>query len=284
MIPFFTIITATYNAAATLPRLLDSLADQTCRDFNWIVQDGKSTDNTMQIVAKYAEKLPSILCESTKDTGIYDAWNKALNRTARNGLGKWVLFLGADDLLANPTVLEETRACLEILHAEVLYAVGGLTNFEESGEKEILPISVRSAFAHRHKGMTIPHSSLFTSGCLLCQYRFDANFRIVGDHEFLLRTWLREDQLVTLNVLVTRMSQSGISSLPQYAAAIRSEYRSILQRHYPLTWSTWPAFLFLYGDSLCFSPKMHLKAWLQRYNMANKIWNALSMLKKKHLL
>ena len=45
--PFFTIITATYNTAATLPRLLDSLAEQTCRDFALIIQDGASTDDTV---------------------------------------------------------------------------------------------------------------------------------------------------------------------------------------------------------------------------------------------
>ena len=54
--PTFTIITATYNAASTLPRLLQSLATQTCRDFTWVCQDGASTDNTLAIVAERKDR------------------------------------------------------------------------------------------------------------------------------------------------------------------------------------------------------------------------------------
>ena len=80
MPPFFSIITSTYNAEETLPPLLESLASQTCRDFNWIVQDGSSSDATMQLVEGYRDRLPEIFADSRKDCGIYDAWNKALDR------------------------------------------------------------------------------------------------------------------------------------------------------------------------------------------------------------
>lgn len=80
MPPFFTIITSTYNAEKALPPLLESLASQTCHDFNWIVQDGSSSDATMQIVEQYRNRLPEILADSRKDRGIYDAWNKALDQ------------------------------------------------------------------------------------------------------------------------------------------------------------------------------------------------------------
>ena len=105
MPPFFTIITSTYNAAATLPHLLDSLASQTCRDFNWIVQDGASSDATIQIVEQYRDRLPEVLTDSGKDSGIYDAWNKAIDRW-QDKMGEWILFLGADDKLADVNVLD----------------------------------------------------------------------------------------------------------------------------------------------------------------------------------
>jgi glycosyltransferase involved in cell wall biosynthesis len=56
--PFFTIITATYNAAATLPRLLDSLSEQTCRDFELIIQDGASTDDTVAVAESIGTSCP----------------------------------------------------------------------------------------------------------------------------------------------------------------------------------------------------------------------------------
>ena len=85
--PLFTIITAAYNAAATLPRLLDSLAGQTCRDFELIIQDGASKDDTVAMAESYRHKLPALSLASEPDTGIYDAWNKALSRVR----GEWVL-------------------------------------------------------------------------------------------------------------------------------------------------------------------------------------------------
>ena len=106
MPPFFTIITSTYNAAATLPHLLDSLASQTCRDFNWIVQDGGSSDETMKIVAQYHSLLPEILTNSGKDEGIYDAWNKAID-IWQDKIGEWILFLGCDDSLNEKNTLEK---------------------------------------------------------------------------------------------------------------------------------------------------------------------------------
>ena len=104
--PTFTIITSTYNAASPLPRLLDSLVSQTCQDFNWIVQDGASSDNTMEIIEFYRNRLPAVYSWSENDTGIYDAWNKAINHY-RDKLGKWVLFLGADDYLRSSNALEK---------------------------------------------------------------------------------------------------------------------------------------------------------------------------------
>ena len=61
MPPFFTIITATYNAAATLPRLLESLAAQTCRDFVWVAQDGASNDDTLAVIEQWRERLDLVL-------------------------------------------------------------------------------------------------------------------------------------------------------------------------------------------------------------------------------
>ena len=51
--PFFSIRTATYNRAHTLPRVFKSLQEQTFQDFEWIIGDDGSTDNTADIVAQF---------------------------------------------------------------------------------------------------------------------------------------------------------------------------------------------------------------------------------------
>ncbi|MGL4209738.1 MAG: glycosyltransferase, partial [Candidatus Adiutrix sp.] len=101
--PFFSIITATFNAETELPQLLESLAAQTFESFELILQDGASSDNTVQIAENYRHRLPALHIKSEVDTGIYDAWNKAVTRAN----GQWLVFLGADDSLHNIGTLKQ---------------------------------------------------------------------------------------------------------------------------------------------------------------------------------
>lgn len=96
--PTLSIITATYNAANVLPRLLESLRAQTDLSFEWVVMDAASTDSTLSIL-----KSASDLClvyRSEPDFGIYDALNKAIRLCS----GEYYLVIGADDFLAPDAV------------------------------------------------------------------------------------------------------------------------------------------------------------------------------------
>src|SRR5690606_28477124 len=94
------IIIATRNAAATLPRCLDSIRAQTWRDFEVLVMDGGSTDGTVEVLRGSADIVT--LWRSAPDKGVFDAWNKAL----AHARGEWICFLGADDRLWDPGALE----------------------------------------------------------------------------------------------------------------------------------------------------------------------------------
>ena len=230
--PFFTIITSTYNAASTLPRLLDSLASQTCRDFNWIVQDGASSDNTMQIVEQYLNRLPEILADTEKDNGIYDAWNKAINRW-NNNLGKWVLFLGADDKLCNEDTLEKSKQILSVLSNEVLFAAGNIyiVNYGSKIEKIPITVNISNSFKKRYLGTPLPHSGLFQNRSLFSQSPFDSTFKIAGDYDFILKHWKFKFQTRPLNMYITDMSSGGISGNSQYTLLAFDEFLKIIKKH-----------------------------------------------------
>lgn len=217
MPPFFTIITSTYNAASTLPRLLDSLASQTCRDFNWIVQDGASSDATMQIVEQYRDHLPEILAESSKDNGIYDAWNKAITRWQDN-LGEWVLFLGGDDKLLNNTTLESVKNKISSFGEDVFFAAGDVSIVDENGNVVAYKIIDNNQTKFQQIKFKIPicHSSLFTRKKILLQYKFNSSFKISGDYDFLIRTWKKYEQMLPIHCIVTQMAVGGISSNEYY--------------------------------------------------------------------
>src|SRR5574343_103309 len=86
--PSISIITVTFNAAAHLPTLIDSLRNQSDRGFEWIVVDGASTDKTVDLLEASGIVTTWI---SEPDFGIYDALNKAI----RLSTGEYYLVLGA---------------------------------------------------------------------------------------------------------------------------------------------------------------------------------------------
>lgn len=281
--PFFTIITSTRNAATTLPRLLDSLAAQTCRDFNWIVQDGASSDATLEIVEQYRDRLPEILAVSGRDAGIYDAWNKAIDRW-QDKLGDWVLFLGSDDRLAGPDVLAAAREYLITCPETVLYAEGGLTFMDyEQGTSRLADHTADHAekFRQRFYGMPLAHSALFHRRRVFFPERFDAVFRICGDYDFILRTWTSAQQLRLLPVLVTLMAAGGISSAPQTRKTLTQEKRRAIRKNLPFDWRSPCRYIVLLADAYTCPAKIALKNVLQRFAAGKALWQMLHRLHKR---
>ena len=89
------IITATYNAAAILPNLIESLIAQTDQDFEWVVADGGSTDGTLEILEKAKSQLKKVVVDSRLDLGIYDALNRAIKLSS----SEYYAVFGSDDEL-----------------------------------------------------------------------------------------------------------------------------------------------------------------------------------------
>lgn len=99
----FSIITVTFNAESSLPKTIDSIRKQTYKDIELIVIDGKSTDNTVSVIESNKDIITNYLSE--KDSGIYDAMNKGINRAS----GDFCLFLNAGDLLCSDDVLKNVK-------------------------------------------------------------------------------------------------------------------------------------------------------------------------------
>jgi glycosyltransferase involved in cell wall biosynthesis len=226
--PFFTIITSTYNAAETLPCLFDSLAAQTFRDFEIIIQDGASKDDTLAIVEQYRESLPSISVESEKDTGIYDAWNRAAKRIR----GEWVIFLGADDTLVSETTLADVHAVLHTQPSSVLFGAGNVIICEDGEELFIQYGLGKDVAATLRAGEPAVHSGLFQQASLFADEPFDTTFKIVGDYDFVSRLWQRDEEGVHLGVAVTRMAVGGATSNLRTMLAYRYEKVRVMNRHF----------------------------------------------------
>jgi glycosyltransferase involved in cell wall biosynthesis len=105
--PLFSIIVPTLNVAATLRACLDSVAHQTCRDFELVLVDGGSTDGTPDIANSFTRSLSArLVIHCGTDLGVYDAMNRGVGLAT----GAWLLFLGADDTLFEADTLARVAA------------------------------------------------------------------------------------------------------------------------------------------------------------------------------
>ena len=98
--PLFSIITVTWNAQATIGRTMASVTEQSCTDYEHLIIDGLSTDDTLKIVGAKGDK-ERVKVVSQKDTGIYDAMNKGIG-LAR---GQYLIFLNSGDCFHDKNTL-----------------------------------------------------------------------------------------------------------------------------------------------------------------------------------
>lgn len=118
------IIIPTFNSAKTLAVCLDSILKQSFTDFEVLIMDGLSTDNTLEIVKSYDDE--RLIISSEKDNGIYDAMNKGVLLAK----GTWFYFMGSDDSLYERTTIEQFLNNAELKNNDFIYGDVYSTRFK----------------------------------------------------------------------------------------------------------------------------------------------------------
>lgn len=179
------IITATWNSAATLRDTLDSVLSQTYQDVEHIIVDGMSKDETMDIVRAYEARYHGRLkYVSEPDKGIYDAMNKGIAMATGDVIG----ILNSDDFYTSPNVVEVLVNKLERSGADAVY---GDIHFVDDSDLTKCVRYYSSKKFRRWKmrlGWMPAHPSFY---CMKSIYEkfgtFDLSFKIGADFENLLR-------------------------------------------------------------------------------------------------
>lgn len=228
--PFFSLVVATRDAAAVLPRLLGSLAAQECRDFELLIQDGASTDTTCAVAESFRKRFPALLLESQSDYGLYDAWDRALQRAS----GHWVLFLGADDTLAGPTALTGAREALAALPDTVeLFSTPVILTLENGTPVDLIAPDRNFPQALRN-GMCLPHQGLFHRREAFSNNSFNTAYKIAADYD-----WTCRRATATNTVLgsepYTCMAVGGVSGNLGTLMAREREFLNISRLHFSHT-------------------------------------------------
>ena len=208
--PLITFVVAVFNARETLQQCLNSVTQQSCKDFELVVIDGASTDGSVDLLGSQASHFAYWISEP--DRGVYDAWNKAL----RHSRGEWICFLGADDYLWSSDVVQQLSGKLAALPAQTSIAYGKIILLDRSGSPMFeLGEPWERLEAQFKKKMCLPHPAVLHRRSLFeALGGFDPAFRIAGDYEFLLRCLKGQAPYFLGDVVVTAMRPGGLSSNP----------------------------------------------------------------------
>lgn len=219
--PFFSLITVCYNAEGSIENTLQSVREQTCRDFENVVVDGASTDGTLDVVRRF-DDLPVAL-SSEPDKGIYDAMNKAVERAR----GEVLYFLNADDRLHNPEVLAQVKRVFE-QHPEVDLVWGNVVYDRPDGTSE------HRDFRHIHPGnlvfLDLNHQGAFARKRLFERIgAFNTDFRINADYDWFLRALAAGAVWRYIDIDIARFHTGGahVGNIPKMRAerhAVRMQY------------------------------------------------------------
>ena len=101
------VITINYNNRDGLRKTIESVVNQTCKDFEYVIIDGGSTDGSVDVIKEYADRINYWVSEP--DKGIYNAMNKGIDVAQ----GEYCLFLNSGDYLFDNYVLSEVALHLD---------------------------------------------------------------------------------------------------------------------------------------------------------------------------
>lgn len=216
----FSIVIATFNAAEHLQKTLDSVKNQCFKNFELIIIDGNSSDTTVDIIKANDEM--SIRWVSEQDTGLYDAWNKAIKRSN----GTWITFLGAGDILY-PDALLSYSSHIETLAETPDYISAKIRRIDEKG-RFISVLGEAWSWAQFKNSMTVAHVGSLHHQRLFSEIGlFDSsNYKICADYELLLR---KKSKLKTsfLDKLMGEMPNGGVSfSVKALKESAKAKYKT----------------------------------------------------------
>lgn len=201
--PKISVVTVCYNAAETIEGTMLSVINQTYKNIEYIIIDGGSTDGTVDIIRKYADRIAYWVSEP--DKGIYDAMNKGI----KVATGEWINFMNAGDrYAANDTLLK----CLPYFQEkkDIISGIAFLDKLKWYAPKE----SDLSVTFFLKKSLN--HQATFIKRDLFKDRLYDTDLKIASDSIFFFYSLiLRDVSYLDIPVEVAVCEKPGASSMEQ---------------------------------------------------------------------
>lgn len=225
MQPKFSIITVTYNAASVIGPTLQSVLAQTYRNFEYLLIDGGSKDDTVAKAKASGIEFAHIVSEP--DNGLYDAMNKGIALAT----GDYLCFLNAGDAFHSPDSLQTIVNAIEgedelphVLYGETA-EVDEARNFVRMRR---LKAPEKLTWRSFKDGMLVCHQAFYARRDIVPMY--DLKYRFSADVDWCIKVMKRSSKLVKVDAVVVDYLQNGLS-LKHHRASLMERFK-IMCSHY----------------------------------------------------
>lgn len=203
------IITVCYNSESTIEDTIKSVVDQDFPDIEYIILDGASNDETMNIVNQYQDYIAIIKSET--DNGMYDALNKGIKLAS----GDIIAILNSDDIYCDKKVISDVVNLFESSNSDAVYA--DLVYVKRDNLKHVIRYW-RSGKYKRGKflrGWMPPHPTFFVKKWVYNDHGvFNLNLVSAADYELMLRfIHKHEIKISYLSRVIVKMREGGMSNI-----------------------------------------------------------------------
>ena len=216
------IITINYNNKLGLQKTIESVINQTFKNFEFIVIDGNSSDGSKEVVEQYKSQLTYSVSEP--DSGIYNAMNKGILKAN----GEYLLFLNSGDWLNNNDVVGSLQNYLydtDVISGDINLFHDNKWHLLKSQDQITVDYFLSISLYHQ---ATFIKKQLFLKSGL-----YDENLKICGDYEFFIRTLLKEDATYKhIPVLISNFLTDGISNNEKFNALNFKEREQVWSKYF----------------------------------------------------
>lgn len=202
------IITSCYNREATIRGAIESVLGQDYPDIEYIIVDGASKDNSLQVINEYKEQISKIVSEP--DKGMYEAINKGI----RMATGDIIGLVHSDDFLYSPHTISNIVKQMEDTHADFLYGDGLFVDAENTDK--VIRKWIGGAYRLwkvRHGWLPLHPTCYIRREVMQKRGLYNETYKIAADSDLLFRYLLGGDLTVTyLKEYIVKMRMGGLST------------------------------------------------------------------------
>ncbi|WP_396161063.1 glycosyltransferase family 2 protein [Flavobacterium sp.] len=219
------VVTINYNNPQGLKKTIESVVNQTYKDFEYIIIDGGSNEEDVTIIKAYQNQINYWLSEP--DKGIYNAMNKGIKQAT----GQFVIFLNSGDNFTNSKVLEEVQHQLKPDYD--LYYGDYFRVKSNSKRRKTFPENLSFSFFYTG---SLAHPATFFKRTLFDEiFYYNESYKIVSDWEFYIYAICYKNiKYHYLRMVISDFDFTGISSNPKFKDLERQERKSVLEKYFPL--------------------------------------------------